>query len=222
MAVLFHLAVPALQVRVRLVGVGAIDDVGWDVAVDEAGDDADDDNSGQEQPDERIRGGLGGQAGAGEVFLGGGQHAVERRKELREGRGHQHRARSLQGPGDSNHDAGAQAERCGQEGIAAGDLEVLAGAALAQDQVDADDGGAQDAGCGGLAGTRRSQRKRRDVPMPETPLMIHPRVSLADAMAEVVEQRVMSEEGSGRRRRGRRATRCTTSTSRAQRSRQTV
>lgn len=83
MSVIFYLADPTLQVGVRLVGVGAIDDVGWDVMVDEAGHNADDDYSCQKQTDEGERRGPGGQPGAGEVFLRGGQHAVEGRKKLR-------------------------------------------------------------------------------------------------------------------------------------------
>lgn len=62
--------------------------------------------------------------------------------------------RSLQGPGGSHHNARAQAQRCRQESIAAGDLEAPAGAQLAQDYVDTDDGGAQDAGCAELADAR--------------------------------------------------------------------
>lgn len=76
--VVVGLGVTALRIRVRLVGVGAVDDVGGDMLMDEAGDDANDDDTGEEEADQDEGRDSGRQTGSREVLFGGGEHAVER------------------------------------------------------------------------------------------------------------------------------------------------
>lgn len=113
-----------IGIRLGLMGMRTVDDVGGNMAVNETGDEANDDNTGEEETDEGVCGGTSGPAGFRQVVLGGGQHAVQRGEE---------------------HNTGTEAQRGRQEAIVADDLEVLA-VDVAQDEVSANDGRAHDAG----------------------------------------------------------------------------
>lgn len=81
--VMVRVCMPTLRVRVLLVAVGAVDNVRGHMAMDQARDNADDDNAGEEETDEAKGRGSSGETGAREILLRGGEHAVQRGKELR-------------------------------------------------------------------------------------------------------------------------------------------
>lgn len=60
----------------------AIDDMRWDETVDKSRCDLDDNDSGQEETDKNICRGGGGEASARKVLFRGGEHAIQRGKEL--------------------------------------------------------------------------------------------------------------------------------------------